>query len=54
MNDDKWIGFLLLGMIIYTGIMVYLFEYREFIGFQINFSIIIALLVIIIIKHDKR
>jgi hypothetical protein len=53
LNDDKWIAYLLIGMIAYTLLMIYFFEHAPSIADQINSSVIIGLLFIILIKVKK-
>lgn len=53
MQNDKWLGYLILVLVIYTCLMIYFFENNEVIGNQINFSIIIGLILIILLKPTK-
>ena len=53
MNDDKWIAYLLIGIIAYTIGMIYIFEDTPSIANQINSSVIIVLLFAILLKVKK-
>lgn len=53
MSDDKWIAYLLLGIIAYTIVMIYLLEQEPVLTNQINNSVIIGLLLTILIKIKK-
>ncbi|WP_017754032.1 hypothetical protein [Calidifontibacillus oryziterrae] len=53
MNDDKWIVYLLLGLITYTVGLVYIQEVEPTLADQINSSVIIGLLLLIFIKMKK-
>jgi len=53
LNDDKWIVYLLIGIIAYTLGMIYFFEHAPSIANQINSSVIIALLFTILLKIKK-
>ncbi|MDP5276576.1 hypothetical protein [Chengkuizengella axinellae] len=55
MNEDRWVSYLILFIILYTLAMIYLIEeMNPFFALQINFSIIIVLLIIILRKITKK
>ena len=53
MNNDKWFAFLMFGIIAYTVLMIYFFEDAPIIADQINCSVIIGLLIILLMKVKK-
>ncbi|GAA0338079.1 hypothetical protein GCM10008967_30450 [Bacillus carboniphilus] len=54
MSNDRWMVYLLVGLIAYTVIMSFAFENEAFFAEQINSTVIIGLLIIIILKLDKK
>ncbi|SET27258.1 hypothetical protein SAMN05216389_10813 [Oceanobacillus limi] len=55
MKEDNWIGFILILVVTYTVIMLFVIEKTSIIvGIQINFSFIIGILLVIVIKIRKK
>lgn len=54
MSNDKWIAYLLIGLIAFTSLMIFTFESVPFLAIQLNSTVIIGLLITILIKIDKR
>ena len=53
LNNDKWLAFLFIGIIAYTVLMIYFTEDAPIIADQINNSVIIGLLIILLMKVKK-
>ncbi|MET3695855.1 hypothetical protein SAMN05877753_102616 [Bacillus oleivorans] len=54
MNDDRSLAYVLLAAIAYFTVITYFFESSPFIAQQINSTVIIALLLVMIAKLNKN